>query len=94
MDLMFAADKAEQEANEEANNLRDMQNAPSYSEAALFDNRAGQRRVWMGKSEVALQVKEFYQAGIRRMYSLRLGKCSVFLLQSARRLGTRRESLG
>lgn len=56
MDLMFLADKADQEASKEAGRLQDMQRAPSHSEEGLFDNRVGQRRVWMAKNEVALQV--------------------------------------
>lgn len=56
MDLMFLADKADQDADKEADRLRDMQRAPAHSEEATFDNRVMQRRVWMAKSEVALQV--------------------------------------
>lgn len=58
MDLMFLADKADQEASKEAGRLQDMQRAPSHSEEGLFDNRVGQRRVWMAKNEVALQVSD------------------------------------
>lgn len=57
MDLMFLADKEEQESNKEADKLQGMQRAPAHSEEALFDRRAHQRRVWMAKNEVALQVK-------------------------------------
>lgn len=56
MDLMFLADKADQEASKEAGRLQDMQRAPSHSDEALFDSRVGQRRVWMAKNELALQV--------------------------------------
>ena len=56
MDLMFLAEQADQEATKEANRLQDMQRAPSHSEDGMFDNRVGQRRVWMAKNEVALQV--------------------------------------
>lgn len=56
MDLMFLADKADQEASKEAGRLQDMHWAPSHSEEGMFDNRVGQRRVWMAKNEVALQV--------------------------------------
>lgn len=57
MDLMFIADRADQEASKEEGRLRDMQRAPSHSEEALFDNRASQRRLWMTKNEAALQVE-------------------------------------
>lgn len=57
MDLMFIADKADEESSKEEGRLRDMQRAPSHSEEALFDNRASQRRLWMAKNEAALQVK-------------------------------------
>lgn len=53
---MFLAEKADQEATKEANRLQDMQRAPSHSNDGMFDNRVGQRRVWMAKNEVALQV--------------------------------------
>lgn len=55
MDLMFVADKADQEAEQEAAKLKHM-NAPSHAEAITFDTRASQRRMWMAKSELALQV--------------------------------------
>lgn len=63
MDLMFLADKAEQEASKEASRLQDMQRAPSHSDESVFDNRVGQRRVWMAKNEVALQVITCYTSG-------------------------------
>lgn len=53
---MFLADKADQEASKEETKLRDMQRAPFHSEEALFDSRVNQRRLWMAKNEVALQV--------------------------------------
>ena len=56
MDLMFLAERADQEASKEASRLQDMQRAPSHSEDGMFDKRVGQRRVWMAKNEVALQV--------------------------------------
>lgn len=56
MDLMFLADKADQEVSLEAERLKGIQMAPSHSDEETFENRAGQRRVWMAKSEVALQV--------------------------------------
>ena len=55
MELMFVADKADQEAEQEAAKLKQM-NAPSHAEAITFDTRASQRRMWMAKSELALQV--------------------------------------
>lgn len=56
MDFMFVAEKADQEASKEASRLQDMQRTPSHSEDGMFDNRVDQRRVWMAKNEVALQV--------------------------------------
>lgn len=56
MDLMFLADKADQEASKEAGKLQDMQRAPFHSEDGTFDRRVDQRRVWMAKNEAALQV--------------------------------------
>lgn len=56
MDLMFLAEKADQEVSKEASRLQDMKRAPSHSEEGMFDNRVDQRRVWMAKNEVALQV--------------------------------------
>ncbi len=56
MDLMFLADKADQEASKEAAKLQDMQRAPFHSEDSTFDRRVDQRRVWMAKHEAALQV--------------------------------------
>lgn len=56
MDLMFLAENADQEEGKEANRLKDMQRAPSHLQEGMFDKRVGQRRVWMAKNEVALQV--------------------------------------
>lgn len=55
MNLMFLADKAQEEAEKEADTLKIMQ-APSHDGAATFDSRASQRRVWVAKRELALQV--------------------------------------
>lgn len=71
MDLMFLADKAEQEAGKEADRLRELHTA-SHEEAATFDSRASQRRVWMTKSELALQVIiELEQKFARSAYAAR-----------------------
>ncbi|CBN77134.1 hypothetical protein Esi_0036_0099 [Ectocarpus siliculosus] len=68
MDLMFLADKAEQEASKESKKLQDMQRAPSHSEEARFDSRVGQRRVWMTKNEVALQSRLRYQEAVEALH--------------------------
>eukprot|EP00752_Nemacystus_decipiens_P007282 g6518.t1 len=68
MDLMFLADKADQEATKEANRLQDMQRAPSHSEEGMFDNRVDQRRVWMAKNEVALQSRLRYQEAVEALH--------------------------
>lgn len=61
MDLMFLADKAEQEAKKEADRLQDMQRAPSHSDEAMFDARVSQRRAWVVKRELASQVPDAYR---------------------------------
>lgn len=57
--LMCVADEADKEVEEEAIKLRDYHNAPPHSETTTFDARVNQRRVWLAKSELALQVCNF-----------------------------------
>lgn len=56
-DLMFLVDKADQEANREADILKGMQQEAPDADEAAFDNRVVQRQKLIAKREVALQVQ-------------------------------------
>lgn len=55
-DLMFLAEKADEEATREADRLQRMQKTAPFSSDTMFDSRVRQRQVWMAKSEMALRV--------------------------------------
>lgn len=58
-DLMFLVDKADQEANREADILKGMQQEAPDADEAAFDNRVVQCQKLIAKREVALQVQRF-----------------------------------
>ncbi|CAM9852836.1 unnamed protein product [Scytosiphon promiscuus] len=92
MDFMFLAEKADQEASKEADRLQDMQRAPSHSEEALFDNRVGQRRVWVAKNEVALQSRLRYQEAVAALHRVQAEWGPTLGLQVASRVSPRTTS--